>query len=74
MDIPKDKNAGVYFEVRHIKSGKPQQTKYWAMLAPGIKEKGDIMLQMYKAPVVYDVKKQRNAPKQGSRLHVTVNH
>jgi hypothetical protein len=72
MDLPKDKSAGVYFEVRHIKGGKPAPTKYWAYLAPGCKERGDCMLQMYKAPTIYDLKKQKNTPKQGSRFHVTV--
>eukprot|EP00285_Hemiselmis_virescens_P010590 CAMPEP_0173388632 /NCGR_PEP_ID=MMETSP1356-20130122/10895_1 /TAXON_ID=77927 ORGANISM="Hemiselmis virescens, Strain PCC157" /NCGR_SAMPLE_ID=MMETSP1356 /ASSEMBLY_ACC=CAM_ASM_000847 /LENGTH=402 /DNA_ID=CAMNT_0014345585 /DNA_START=84 /DNA_END=1292 /DNA_ORIENTATION=+ len=72
MDVPKDKSAGVYFEVRHIKGGKPAPTKYWAFLPPGCKERGDCMLQMYKAPTVYDQRKQKNTPKQGSRFHVTV--
>uniref|UniRef100_A0A7S0YX26 non-specific serine/threonine protein kinase n=1 Tax=Hemiselmis tepida TaxID=464990 RepID=A0A7S0YX26_9CRYP len=72
MDVPKDKTAGVYFEVRHIKGGKPAPTKYWAFLAPGCKERGDCMLQMYKAPTIYDQRKQKNTPKQGSRFHVTV--
>mmetsp|Transcript_20176 Transcript_20176/g.46490 ORF Transcript_20176/g.46490 Transcript_20176/m.46490 type:complete len:761 (+) Transcript_20176:206-2488(+) len=72
MDVPKDKTAGVYFEVRHMKGGKPAPTKYWAFLAPGCKERGDCMLQMYKAPTIYDQRKQKNTPKQGSRFHVTV--
>mmetsp|Transcript_48051 Transcript_48051/g.120117 ORF Transcript_48051/g.120117 Transcript_48051/m.120117 type:complete len:751 (-) Transcript_48051:282-2534(-) len=72
MDVPKDKSAGVYFEVRHIKGGKPAPTKYWAFLAPGCKERGDCMLQMYKAPTIYEQRKQKNTPKQGSRFHVTV--
>jgi len=44
------------------------------MLTPGVPESGELMLQMYKAPTVYNVTKQKNIPKQGSRLHVTINH
>eukprot|EP00281_Chroomonas_sp_CCMP1168_P012848 CAMPEP_0206279270 /NCGR_PEP_ID=MMETSP0047_2-20121206/37936_1 /ASSEMBLY_ACC=CAM_ASM_000192 /TAXON_ID=195065 /ORGANISM="Chroomonas mesostigmatica_cf, Strain CCMP1168" /LENGTH=739 /DNA_ID=CAMNT_0053709215 /DNA_START=16 /DNA_END=2236 /DNA_ORIENTATION=+ len=72
MRVPNDADAAVYFEVRHIKNGKPQPTKYWAMLSPGVKERGDCSLQMYKAPCIYDIRKQRCQPKQGSRFHLSV--
>lgn len=68
---PEDANHFIYFEVRHSKNGRPQPTKYWASVACQDMEQGDRVLQVYKAPVEYNIQRQRLQPKKESTLEIT---
>jgi hypothetical protein len=68
---PVDPVTSLFFEVRHAKNGKAQPTKYWAMVSCQDMEQGDRVLQVYKAPVEYNIHRQRLQPKKDSTLEIT---
>ena len=61
----------LWLQVRYCKNGRPQPTKYWATVACQDMEQGDRVLQVYKAPVEYNIQRQRLQPKKDSTLEIT---
>ncbi len=68
---PSDPVCALYFELRYFKNGRVQPTKYWATVSCQDMEQGERVLQVYKAPVEYNVQRQRLQPKKESTLEIT---